>query len=120
MSQSRRVLLATFLICAVLGVFFRLFHVDWKLYSYDETVTSLRASGYTLAEYKSFVRDGRTHSIGELERFQAPSQTTDEGAVWRSLALEDPQHPPLYFWATSLLERVTGDSILFRRLPAVL
>jgi uncharacterized membrane protein len=49
-----------------------------------------------------------------------PTGATDERTVWRSLALEDPQHPPLYFWATSLLERVTGDSVFFRRLPAVL
>jgi uncharacterized membrane protein len=102
------------------GVFFRFFHVDWKTYNYDETVTSLRASGHTLAEFEAFVHDGRAHRIGELAAFQVPSRATDEGAVWRSLALEDPQHPPLYFWVTSLMERVTGDSVFFRRLPAVL
>jgi len=101
-------------------VFFRLFHADWKLYSYDETVTSLRATGHTYGEFERFVHDGRSHSIGDLTTFQAPSAGTDERLVWQSLALEDPQHPPLYFVATSLLERATGDSVFLRRLPAVL
>jgi uncharacterized membrane protein len=102
-----------------IGAFFRLFHIDWKLYSFDETVTSLRATGHTYAEYEAFVRDGRMHRIGALTAFQAPSAATDERKVWSSLVREDPQHPPLFFWATSLFERVTGDSILTRRLPAV-
>jgi uncharacterized membrane protein len=120
LSSTRRALLAVFAACIVLGTFFRLFHIDWKLYSHDETFTSLRAAGHTYAEFEALARDGRVHRIDELEPLQAPTRATDLGAVWRSLALEDPQHPPLYFWATSLFERVSGDSVINRRLPAVL
>jgi uncharacterized membrane protein len=118
--MGRNALRAACVVCLALGVFFRLFHADWKLYSYDETVTSLRATGHTYGEFERFVHDGRSHSIGDLTMFQAPSATTDGRLVWQSLALEDPQHPPLYFLATSLLERATGDSVFLRRLPAIL
>jgi uncharacterized membrane protein len=119
MASTRRAFLAGFAACVVLGIFFRVFHVDWKLYSHDETFTSLRAAGHTYAEFEALVHDGRRHRIGDLEALQAPGASTDLGAVWHSLALEDPQHPPLYFWATALFARVSGDSVLHRRLPAV-
>jgi uncharacterized membrane protein len=119
LTQGRVVQIAC-IICVLFGVFFRLFHADWKLYSYDETVTSLRASGHTYKEFEAFVHDGRTHSIGELTRFQAPAADTDPHSVLHSLAAEDPQHPPLYFFLTNLSERLTGDSVYLRRLPAIL
>lgn len=117
--STSRSLTAVFLLACAAGVFFRVFHVDWKLYGFDESVTSLRAAGYSIADFEGFVSDGRVHDLRTLEVFQAPSRAMDERAVWRSLALEDPQHPPLYFWITSLFERVSGDSVFLRRVPAV-
>jgi uncharacterized membrane protein len=109
-------------LCAVvaLGVFFRFFHADWKIYSFDETVTSLRASGHTFAEFQTFVNDGRTHRIADLSKFQAADRARGATAVWQSLAAEDPQHPPLYFLLTRYSEELTGNSVFFRRLPAII
>jgi uncharacterized membrane protein len=100
------------------GIFFRLYHADWKVYSFDETATSIRASGHTFAEFGAFVHDGGTHRFTELSRFQAIDRSTDSAAVWSSLEAEDPQHPPLYFLITRYAEEATGDSVFLRRLPA--
>jgi uncharacterized membrane protein len=107
------------IICVLFGIFIRVFHADWKLYSFDETVTSLRASGHTYKEFESFVHDGRSHRISDLAPFQAPSDGVHPRRVLGSLEAEDPQHPPLYFLLTALAERVTGDSVFLRRFPAI-
>ncbi len=43
----------------MVGIFFRFFNLDRKVYWHDETFTSLRISGYTVIEtnynYKTFV-----------------------------------------------------------------
>jgi uncharacterized membrane protein len=46
------------IVLLVLGVFFRFVNLDRKVYWDDETITSLRVSGYTLEEMSQQVFDG--------------------------------------------------------------
>jgi uncharacterized membrane protein len=108
-----------FIIAIVVGVFFRLWHADLKLYNPDEANTSLRISGHTNHDLGTFENDGKVHSIRDLRVFGAPTPQTQPAAIVRSLAHEDPQHPPLYFLAMFASERATGDSIFWRRFPSI-
>ena len=79
-----------------LGCGLRFYHLEQKFYWFDEAFTSLRLSGYTEAELIAWLNQTCPVSVAELlQIFQLPSKT-----VWdtvRSLAAEEPQHPPLYF-----------------------
>lgn len=92
------------IILLVLGVFFRFFNLDRKAYWRDEAATLLRISGYTQAEVLQQVYDGREISVEELRKYQRPNPEKGLADTIRSLAIEDAQHPPLYytiawFWA---------------------
>ncbi len=118
--SSQRLLIVICVASIFLGSFFRTFHIDWKLYSFDETVTSLRVAGHTYGEFEKFVHDGQTHNLKDLESFQQPSNLTTGASIWNSLAVEDPQHPPLYFYCSTFVQRLFGDSLVLRRAPAVI
>lgn len=103
-----------------LGIFFRLANLDHKLYWYDETFTSLRASGYTEAEVvQHFATSPITH-VAELQRFQHPVSNRGLADTLHSLATEDNQHPPLYYAIASFWSRWVGSSVsAYRLLPAL-
>lgn len=111
-----------FLLIALLslGLFFRLANLDHKLYWYDETFTSLRASGYTEAEVVQNFAASSITSVAELQKFQHPAANRGLTDTLHSLALEDNQHPPLYYAIASFWSRWIGSSVAaYRLLPAL-
>lgn len=100
----------TAILLLVLGIFFRFFNLDHKIYWLDETFTSLRLSGYTQTEFVQQVVTGEPVRAGDLQRYQ---QLTDRGwsATFKGLAAEEPQLTPLYFTLTRLWAEIFGDSI---------
>ena len=80
------------------GVFFRFTNLDRKVYSFDESITSLRISGYTWTEMVQQDFQGKTISVADLQR---KYQHTNPEKSWldtvKGLATEEPQLPPLYF-----------------------
>ena len=108
-------------VAIALGIALRFFHADWKIYSFDETITSLRSSGYTIGDYVAAVRDdGYVREIGTLARFQQPGKDATVNNIVRSLRAEDPHHAPLYYIVTAGLQRTLPiDSVFVRRLPAI-
>jgi uncharacterized membrane protein len=98
----------------VIGVFFRFYNLDRKLYSSDETTTSLHVSGHSLRDYESLV-DGRIHSATEFFAFQHVNPTRGPSDVIRVLASEDPEHPPFYYVAEREWMMIAGNSIAARR-----
>jgi len=115
-----RIVFGMLLVALALGVFFRIYHADWKLYNPDETNSSIRISGHTVKQVSHVILDGKLHHVSELAEFAVPTAETKPSDIWHSLASEDPQHPPLFFLATFASERITGDSIFFRRLPGLI
>ena len=81
----------------VLGVFFRFVNLDRKVYWIDETYTSLRISGHTETEVIQQVFDGHVVNIKELQKYQQPNPEKGLISTINSLAVESPQHPPLYY-----------------------
>lgn len=103
-----RVLLVTLL---VLGVFFRLVNLDRKVYWYDEGFTSLRVGGYTIPEVvQSF--NGQVIGVADFRnQYLSPKSERGFFGTIKSLAVEDPQHPPLYYLITHLWMHLFGNSV---------
>ena len=108
---------------------FRFVNLNHKVYWHDEVYTSLRSTGYTRAEIDQAMYQNQVIPAQELQRYQQIKL----GSTWvdtvRSLAVEDPQHPPLYFlmtrgWMQNLggwLQQIFHSPLTtFRSLPALL
>ncbi|MEG4206428.1 hypothetical protein QUA20_21185 [Microcoleus sp. Pol7_A1] len=78
-------------------MFFRFINIDKKYYWYDEAFTSLRISGYTQTEVLHEISSGQLVAPKDLMKDQRPNATKNFGDTLKSLAIEEPQLPPLYF-----------------------
>ncbi len=105
----------------LLGVFFRFFNIDRQLYWNDEVFTSLRVAGYQRADLKEDVFSGRWFSAAEMQRYQTPNPQKTTADTVRGLALEEPQHVPLYFVMARYWVQCFGNSTTaIRSLSAVM
>jgi uncharacterized membrane protein len=98
------------------GLCLRFAHLDRKVYWYDETFTSLRSGGYTEAEVVAQFSQSSIVSVSALQSFQQPNPQRHLTDTWHSLAVEDTQHPPLYYSLSQGWMRWVGYSILDMRL----
>ncbi|MGF1513886.1 MAG: glycosyltransferase family 39 protein [Elainellaceae cyanobacterium] len=107
-------------ILLVLGVFFRLYQLGGKVYWHDETMTSLRISGYTQSQFIQQVYGGETLSAGELlARYQYPNEARGWDETWQALA-EHPEHSPAYYVLARLWLQVAPHSVTAMRLLSAL
>jgi uncharacterized membrane protein len=105
----------------LLGIFFRFYNIDHKFYWFDETFTSLRISGYTESEVVKQVCNGQLLSVGDLQKYQQLGTGKTLMDTIKSLALEDSQHPPLYFSIAHFWTYWFGSSIAtIRSLSAII
>ncbi|MEG5033117.1 glycosyltransferase family 39 protein [Microcoleus sp. AT3-D2] len=89
-----------FLIVVILitGIWFRFTNLDSKVYSFDESITSLRISGYTWTEMVQQDFQGKTISVADLQRkYQQINAEKGWLDTVKGLATEEPQLSPLYF-----------------------
>lgn len=118
---NRVVLQGFFIVLISLGIFFRLAHLDHKIYWYDEAFTSLRSAGYTEAEVVQHFANSGVVPVSELQQYQHPPSSRHLTDTLHSLATEDTQHPPLYYTLAHFWSRWLGSSIAdLRLLPALL
>ncbi|WP_445173572.1 glycosyltransferase family 39 protein [Microcoleus sp.] len=116
-----RWLMSLLAIGILLGIGFRFFELDRKLYWHDEAYTSIRAAGFTRQEIDDKLFQNRIVPAPELQKYQRIKPGSTEADTIRSLALEDPQHPPLYFLMTRWWMQQFGSSLTASRsLPAIL
>ncbi|HEY9601692.1 MAG TPA: glycosyltransferase family 39 protein [Allocoleopsis sp.] len=119
--QHSRGLLFFIAILLVWGVFFRFANLDYKVYWHDEAYTSLRAAGFTRQEIDREIFTNRIIPAQELQKFQRIKPGSTAADTIHSLALEDPQHPPLYFLMARFWMQTFGSSLTASRmLPALL
>lgn len=57
-----------------MSILFRSFNLDGKVYSHDETYTSLRISGYTINEAKQQLFNNRVIGKENFAQFQGANQ----------------------------------------------
>jgi uncharacterized membrane protein len=109
------------IVLIVVGVALRFTNLDTKVYWHDEVYTVFRAAGYTRMEIDQALFQNRLLPAAELLKFEEIKPGSTPVDTVRSLAVEDPQHPPLYFLATRFWMQVFGNSIAaVRSLPALL
>jgi uncharacterized membrane protein len=94
--------------------------IDKKIFWQDESVTALRASGWTFAELVRWLDSTPLVDAETLRRIQMVSGAGSFVDTVRSLASEDPQHPPLYYLAARAGESLTGNTVTGTRWPAVI
>jgi uncharacterized membrane protein len=104
-----------FITLLVLGIFFRFANIERKLYWGDEVVTSLRISGYTLAEMNQNLWSGRVVGIEDLQKYQYPSPEKTAIDTIKGIALEESQVVPLYFVLARFWVQLFGNSVTVTR-----
>jgi uncharacterized membrane protein len=95
----------------ILGIFFRFYNLDRKIYWNDEAYTSLRLSGYTETEVIQQAFNGTVLSVAAFQKYQHPNPDRNVFDTIHSLAVESPQHPPLYYVIARFWEQLFGHSI---------
>ena len=79
------------------GVFLRFYNLDRQVYWYDETMTSLRISGYTKSELVERVETGEPTAVEAFRNiYQYPNPSRDLKDTIDALA-RHPEHSPLYY-----------------------
>ena len=107
----------------VLGMFFRFYHLDRKTFWEDEIIGTIHALGYSEAEIVE--ASPRLHDAAALQAYFRLPDVAHGGrdglnSTVRSLAAEDPQHPPIYYVLSHLWARAFGTSVAaMRSLPAL-
>jgi uncharacterized membrane protein len=109
-----------FVALGVAGLGLRYWHDSSRVFWTDEAITALRSAGHTNREVATALVDGRVHAARDLMRYVDAPNARPLGDVVRSLALDDAQHPPLYYLATGLWMRIFGSSIASLRWPALI
>lgn len=105
----------------ILGIFFRCANLDKKVYWGDEVFTSFRIAGYTIQEVIQEVFDRQPKTFQQLQQYQKPNSKKDITDTIRSLAIEDSQHPPIYYIIAYYWEKWLGSDLIIRRsLPALI
>jgi uncharacterized membrane protein len=95
----------------ILGIFFRFTHLDQQLYWHDETYTSLRLSGYSAIEVNQDLFDGDVIGAEAFQKYQRPNSQKSVVDTIRTLAIDDSQHPPLYYVLLRWWTQGVGTSI---------
>ena len=113
--RSVRALVVVCAIVMLVGASLRFVRLDAKIFGNDEATTSVHVSGHTIAQFAAETFDGKTRSADELLAYQRPDPEHGLRDVVSSLAIEDPQHPPLYYVIEREWERGAGSSLAARR-----
>lgn len=103
------------------GLFFRFYNLDKKVYWNDEVWTSLRLSGYRHSEMIAQVFDGHEITPRDFYKYQHINSDRTWVSTISSLAVESPKQPPLYYALLRIWAGLFGDSIhAIRSLSALL
>ena len=111
---NRRFLLILLAVVLVLGVFFRCYNLERKLYWHDEVYTSIRTAGYDGSEVVKEAFTGTEIEVRDLMQFQS----VDNGKTWQDSwqkLVDHPEHPPLYYVLSRAWQQLFGSSIASAR-----
>lgn len=108
------------IIVLVLGIFFRFFNIDKKLYSFDEMNTSIRVAGYTSSQLRDQFNYAPFKPL-DIQNYRYLSPDKNVINTVNALASQEPQHPPLYYVLARFWVQCFGDSVAeIRSLSAII
>jgi uncharacterized membrane protein len=102
-----------------LGIFFRFYNLDNKIFWVDEVATALRTAGYTTKEVTQKLSDCGVVEIEELQNYQKLTPTKDWDDTFSALK-QSPEHSPLYFLIARFWRQWFGSSIFALRSLSIL
>ena len=108
------------LILLLLGFCLRFVNLDRSVYWHDEAYTSLRISGYTATDVHNDLFNSQIISLDALQKYQRLNPDKTVLDTVQSLAIEDPQHPPLYYVLVRQWASWFGHSVASLRSLSVL
>ncbi len=108
------------IVLLVLGIYFRFVNLERKVYWHDEAYTSLRISGYTKTEFVQQVFNGQVINVDTIQNYQRPHPETGVISTINSLAVDEAQHPPLYYVIVRLWVQIFGNSVAATRSLSVI
>lgn len=107
-----------FLIGAIaVGIGFRGYQLEGKVYWGDEVYTSMRISGYTAAEVREQLYTGEPLGMAEVMRYQRPNPEQGWKETFSALA-GSPEHTPLYYILARFWVQFFGNDRIFASAPA--
>jgi uncharacterized membrane protein len=106
--QIARLSIAVILL--LLGIFFRVAHLETKIFWVDEVATAVRVSGYTIPEVSNTLAQQDLVDRESILQYQQLNRDRDLGDVINALR-KSPEHAPLYFLITRFWIQWWGDSI---------
>lgn len=104
---------AAIAIVLVLGIFFRFFNIDRKVYWYDEAITSLRISGRTRTEFVGEYFNGEIVGVEDILKYQ--QITPDKNWLDTVKSLTTSVHTPVYFLLARFWVELFGNSVAATR-----
>ncbi|MEW6491017.1 MAG: glycosyltransferase family 39 protein [Cyanobacteriota bacterium] len=108
------------IVLLMLGIFFRFANLNLKVYWHDETITSLHLAGYTGEDVRQQLFNGGVIKVNDLLKYQYSTPETSLMNTIRTLIVEDPQHPPIYYMITRLWMHWFGNSVAVIRSASAL
>ncbi len=106
-----------FISILIIGILFRFNNLDLKIYWVDEVINTHYAAGYTEQEIGEQVKSwyGQTIKAQDILKYQSIDPNKNSIDVIKSLAVEEPQSPPLYYLILRWWMQLFGDSVAARR-----
>ncbi|MEO0457039.1 MAG: glycosyltransferase family 39 protein [Cyanobacteria bacterium P01_A01_bin.114] len=114
LSWTKNSILIACIFLVTLGVGFRFGNLN-QVYWHDEIYTSLRMSGYDTVHINATLFDGRLITVDDLMYYQWPTPERTLADTLQSLAIEDSQHPPLYYILVRQWVALFGNTIWLAR-----
>jgi uncharacterized membrane protein len=103
----------------ILGIFFRFYNLDKKVYWIDEVNSSLRSLGYTRTEMVEETFTGSVITVETLRQYQQLSPEKTWGDTMNAL-MGTAEHAPLYFMLSRLWIGWVGHSVATMRCLAAI
>ncbi len=119
-TSHRRWLHYLLIILLTIGITFRWANLETKVYWHDEVYTTLRSAGYMSDPSTQSVFSNQLVTPKDLQQYQTIRSGSNLQDTLTSLAIEDPQHPPLYFLLNRVWMMLFGSSLTALRSLAVL
>ncbi|MDJ0517919.1 MAG: glycosyltransferase family 39 protein [Trichodesmium sp. MO_231.B1] len=114
-------LIILLIIAITLGIGFRFFHLDKKVYWHDEVFTSLRAAGFNRTDIDRELFQSQIIPAQQLQKYQQIQPQSTLIGTLQSLTIENPHHPPLYYFIARLwMQKFGGSLTASRSLPALI
>ena len=103
-----------------LGIFFRFYNLDHRVFWHDEALTLHHVSGYTYLELLNQVT-ARLIEFKEFSKFQHPNTGRGPEFVLASLSYCQPEHAPFFYLSAYYWAKVFSPEVgIMRCLPALL